>query len=216
MADELEVSTTDNSDKTNLCRNLDDQVSADEEDQVKTLKYNLDGWKKVLHPFYSILMWEQPYYPAILAVMVTLEFILLWYFEPSLLTTLSLLGVTVCVADYAVPIVCVTFFDATKWTDAEERKFEEICKSVILVKQQTCDFWTSVIQLRDTKPVLYFVSVMSVLLLVAWIGSVINNLVLAYFLELGLVMLPGLKHQGILQNSINQVKNILGQKIKKN
>ncbi|XP_076340865.1 ADP-ribosylation factor-like protein 6-interacting protein 1 isoform X2 [Tachypleus tridentatus] len=151
MADEVEGNATD---QTKLCRNYNDQVSVDEDDQVKTLKNNLDGWKKVLNPLYSVLMWEQPYYPIILVVIVTVEFILLWYFEPSLLTTLSLLGVSACVLDYAVPIISVKCFDSIKWTDVQERKFEGICKLMISVKKQACDFWISIIQLRDTKPVL--------------------------------------------------------------
>ncbi|XP_076366709.1 ADP-ribosylation factor-like protein 6-interacting protein 1 [Tachypleus tridentatus] len=57
------------------------------------------------------------------------------------------------------------------------------------------------------------------LLALAWIGNVVNNMLLTFLLVLGPVTLPGLKHQGILQNYSRQIaqqlKNIVGQKLKK-
>ncbi|XP_013772522.2 ADP-ribosylation factor-like protein 6-interacting protein 1 [Limulus polyphemus] len=191
-----------------------------EEDNVKILKSKLEGWKQVVQVVHSILVWEQSYYPALLAGFVALQFILLWYFEPSVLTTFSVLGIFVCVADYAVPIICTTFLDTSRWTEAQEHKHEDICKSIIHAKQQISELWLLFTQLRETKPKLYFVSVLIILLVLAWIGNVVNNMLLAFLFVLGLVMLPGLKHQGILQKYISQIaqqlKNIVGQKLKKN
>ncbi|XP_013784834.2 ADP-ribosylation factor-like protein 6-interacting protein 1 isoform X2 [Limulus polyphemus] len=215
MVDEAESTTT--SATESIYRKAADMGF---EEEMKNLKNKLNGWKQVLQPLYSALIWEQSYYPAILTGIVTLIFILLWYFEPSVLTTFSLLGIVVCVADYAVPIMCSTFLDASKWTETQENKHEEICKAIIQTKQQTSELWSSFIQLRDTMPKLYFVSVLVILLVVAWIGNVVDSMLLTYFLVLAIVMMPGLKHQGIIQKFISQraqqLKNILGQKLKKN
>ncbi|XP_076309778.1 ADP-ribosylation factor-like protein 6-interacting protein 1 isoform X2 [Tachypleus tridentatus] len=190
------------------------------QEEVRNLKNKLDGWKQVLQPLYSLLIWEQTYYPAILTGIITVIFILLWYFEPSVLTTFSLLGIVICVADYAVPIMCSTFLDASKWTETQENKHDKICKAIIQTKQQTSELWSSFVQFRDTMPKLYFVSVLVILLVLAWIGNVVDSMLLTYFIVLAVVMLPGLKHQGIIQKLIcqrvQQLKNILGQKLKKN
>ncbi|XP_076309781.1 ADP-ribosylation factor-like protein 6-interacting protein 1 isoform X4 [Tachypleus tridentatus] len=150
------------------------------QEEVRNLKNKLDGWKQVLQPLYSLLIWEQTYYPAILTGIITVIFM----------------------------------------TETQENKHDKICKAIIQTKQQTSELWSSFVQFRDTMPKLYFVSVLVILLVLAWIGNVVDSMLLTYFIVLAVVMLPGLKHQGIIQKLIcqrvQQLKNILGQKLKKN
>ncbi|XP_076330600.1 ADP-ribosylation factor-like protein 6-interacting protein 1 [Tachypleus tridentatus] len=190
------------------------------DDQVKDIKRRLESWREVLVPLHSFLVWKQYYFPAVLAGVVTLIFILLWYFEPSVCTSLAVTGIIACLLDYAVPIVIVNFFDPAKWTGVQEKKYEEICESIVEAQKQICDLWDSFLQLRDSKPNVYFVSMLTFLLTLAWISSLVNNLFLTFLLALTVVMYPGLKHHGIIDKyvteGIQQLKTTVGQKLKRN
>lgn len=191
-----------------------------EQELVKQVKRHLENWREILLPINSILVWEKPFYPGLISGAVTLLFLLLWYFEPSILTTFSILGIIVCVSDYTVPLVCANIFDPTKWTGTQERKFEEICKQLVQTRQQLLDYYAYLNSMRDTKPKLFFFSVLAALMCVAWIGNIFDNLLLTYFFVMAATLLPGVKHNAVLQHYLSQgsaaLYGLMGQKKKKN
>ncbi|XP_042862824.1 ADP-ribosylation factor-like protein 6-interacting protein 1 isoform X2 [Penaeus japonicus] len=71
--------------------------------RVKTLRRELEGWREVLYVGHSVLVWEKQYYPFISISAVSALFLMIWYLEPSMLTLLSVLGITVTLCDYLVP-----------------------------------------------------------------------------------------------------------------
>ncbi|XP_023239837.1 ADP-ribosylation factor-like protein 6-interacting protein 1 [Centruroides sculpturatus] len=191
-----------------------------DQDQVKTLKRHLEGWREILLPVNSVLMWEKPFYPAILIGVTSFIFLLVWICEPSVLTTFALLGLLASILDYAVPLISASFFDANKWTGTEEQKFEDICRGLVYTRQCLQDIWDTSAHLKEAKPKVYFVVVLIGLIFVAWIGSLVDNLFLTYLCVIQLVMLPGLKHNGILDKYtskiVQMIKNFAGPKVKKN
>lgn len=191
-----------------------------EQELVKQLKRHLENWREILLPINSVLVWDKPFYPGLISGTVTLLFLCLWYFEPSILTTLSILGIVVCVADYAVPLVCANIFDPAKWTGTQERKFEEICKQLVQTRQQFLDYYAYMNTTRDTKPKLFFFSVLAALMFAAWIGNAFDNLLLTYFIVMAATLLPGIKHNAVLQQYLSQgsaaLYGLMGQKKKKN
>ncbi|XP_067136720.1 ADP-ribosylation factor-like protein 6-interacting protein 1 [Centruroides vittatus] len=191
-----------------------------DQDRVKTLKRHLEGWREILLPVNSVLMWEKSFYPAILIGVTSFIFLLVWICEPSVLTTFALLGLLASILDYAVPLISASFFDANKWTGTEEQKFEDICRGLVYTRQCVQDIWDTSAQLKEAKPKVYFVVVLIGLIFVAWIGSLVDNLFLTYLCVIQLVMLPGLKHNGILDKYtskiVQMVKNFAGPKVKKN
>jgi len=59
-------------------------------------------------------------------------------------------------------------------------------------------------QMKETKPKQYSFVLLTSLLMLAYIGNTINNLLLLYLVTMSIVLLPGLKHHGILQQIIKQ------------
>lgn len=185
-------------------------------DRVQSLKRSLEGWREVLLPLNSLLMWERAYDPGILVGTTTLIFLMLWYFEPSVLTTLSILGIIVCVVDYLVPTLSVNFFNPDKWTGIKERKFEDICRGMVKTWDHFHNFHSFVNYFKETKPKIYFVVILALLVLIAWIGNLMDNLLLTYLIVCFSVLLPGLKHHGILNNYLAYCKSAIGSSKKKN
>ncbi|XP_054710292.1 ADP-ribosylation factor-like protein 6-interacting protein 1 [Uloborus diversus] len=190
-----------------------------EQELVKLYKRRLENWREILTHLNALLTWEKPYFPGIIAGVVTFIFIMLWYFDPSVLTTLSIVGIIACVLDYVVPILSASFFDSSKWTGARERKYEEICGSLVSCYIFLKSIWDSARQIKESKPYVYFVAVLGTLVTTAWIGNWINNLFLTYLIVLFVSLLPGVKSQSLVQQYSSQlmamIKGVTGQTKKK-
>ncbi|KAK7507819.1 hypothetical protein BaRGS_00000784 [Batillaria attramentaria] len=174
----------------------------DEEDSNRDyseLKKDLEGWREALLPLSGFLTWEKPYYPAVIVGIITFLFALLWYLEPSVLTTFSLLGLTAVAVDFAVPIVGPRIFANKPWTGSEERQFDEICQRIANMKGHCSDFVEGMAILKSENPKVYFLVVMITLGFFAWIGHIINNLFLTYLIVLVAFLIPGLRKHGIIQ-----------------
>ncbi|GBM55343.1 ADP-ribosylation factor-like protein 6-interacting protein 1 [Araneus ventricosus] len=146
-------------------------------------------------------------------------FRLLWYFDPSVLTTISVFGILACILDYVVPILSASVFDSSKWTGTQEKKYEDICHGFVNTSMKIKHMWESVRQIKENKPYLYFIGVLGALIFTAWIGNLINNLFLAYLIVLLAALLPGIKSHNVIQENISivmgMIKGITGQSKKK-
>lgn len=76
----------------------------------------------------------------------------LWLAEPSLLTTISVIGLIVTLTDYLLPTVLSTFITQENWTVAKEKEFEDVCRTVVLYKTKFSTVFHSFYLLRTTKP----------------------------------------------------------------
>ncbi|GIX88284.1 ADP-ribosylation factor-like protein 6-interacting protein 1 [Caerostris darwini] len=176
-----------------------------EQELVKLCKRRLENWREVLVHFDAFLTWEKPYYPGIIGAVVSFMFFMIWYFDPSVLTALSILGIIGCVLDYVVPILSASVFDSSKWTGTQERKYEDICHGFVENYLRTKFMWDSVRQIKETKPYLYFVGVLGTLLFTAWIGNLIHNGFLTYIFVLFICLLPGIKSSNGFKKHISKV-----------
>lgn len=191
------------------------EVETDSQDDIKHLKRKLEGWREILLPINSVLLWEKPFYPGILAGATTLLFLLIWYLDLSVLTTLSIVGLLGSLLDYAIPLVSASLFDPNQWNGTQEKQFEEICQSMVESKKCSLDMWKSLGQLKESKPKVYFVSVLSALILSAWIGNVFDNLFLTYLLVTSLLLLPGLRQNGTFKKLFSQILSLVNEKVSK-
>ena len=91
------------------------QNSASRPYEVAELKQNLEAWKVLLLPVNNLLEWEHKFDPFIILGANTLLFGLLMYYSPSILTTVSVLGLAVLLLESAVPIVTSYFFKTSEW-----------------------------------------------------------------------------------------------------
>jgi len=172
---------------------------------VSQYKNHLKGWKEVLVHLHSMLIWSEAKDAPILVGAVTAIFLIVWIADASVLTSLSILGIIVTIADYAVPIVCSNLFDSSKWGPRQESTYESFCTELATLSLYVKAVWGQWQEIKETKPKLYSFLVLTTLLMMAYIGNHINNLLLLYLLTLGLIMLPGLRHHGILQQIVRQV-----------
>lgn len=186
---------------------------------IAKTRSHLRGWKEVLVYMHSVCVWNQPHHAPILAASVSALFLLIWLLDASILTTLSVIGIMVTLADYVVPLVSSNLFDSSKFGDAEEAVYDVVCSEIALTCFTVQSFWRQWTDLKDTKPKLYSFLLLTSLLMMAYIGNSVNNLFLLYVIVLFVAMLPGLRAHGIIQQlmkkAVDVVKNLIGDKLLK-
>ncbi len=105
-------------------------------------------------------------------------------------------------------------FGSNSWTGAKEKKYEQICESLVHTTDQLESFWGMCRDARHRKPILHFVATILALFTVAWVGNRVNNFFLAYLLTTGALMLPGLQKKGYLKQFAAQATLKLGEVMK--
>ncbi|KAL4240075.1 ADP-ribosylation factor-like protein 6-interacting protein 1 [Mactra antiquata] len=177
-------------------------------DPLSAIKNDLEGWREVLLPLNNLLNWDKPIYPGIIVGLTTFLFLLIWYFEPSVLTTFSLIGLTLSLTDFLVPIVGPTVLGGKKWTGVQEKQYEQICIRIHNFRYHIHDAVDTMITLKNDRPKVYFILVMGFLALFAWIGSKIDNLFLTYLLLNLVILMPGMRRQKVIQGYLNKIGTI--------
>ncbi|ELU15291.1 hypothetical protein CAPTEDRAFT_193769 [Capitella teleta] len=183
--------------------------------ELQRLKQDLHAYRELILPLNKVLEWEKTHYPAILLGGITLLFAIIWYLEPSVLTTLSLIGISLCVVDFVVPTLSSYLFSSAEWTVVQERQFEGICVRVLNAKTHMSNIKNALLILKRDKPKAYLLLMMGAFAVLAWIGSLLDNLLLVYLLVAFLVMVPGLRKHGILQKVTGQLSEAISKLLKK-
>jgi len=175
------------------------------------LKTSLLPYKQVVPTLFDYFTWKKQFYPAMIVSEITLTFLSIWFFEISVLTTVSLAATVFVLLDYFLPIVISSFVDPSKWTEEDDAKYNEVCNVLSAYWQIITTRYAHWSQLRQTKSKVYYFAVLASLLTLAWLGNTFNSLFLSYVLTLSVFLYPGLKHHGILRrgidNSVNFAKN---------
>ncbi|XP_059414091.1 ADP-ribosylation factor-like protein 6-interacting protein 1 [Carassius carassius] len=188
--------------------------------ETSQLEEQLQGWGEVILAGDKVLRWEKPWYPAVLVGATTMVFMLIYYLDPSVLTGLSCTVMFLCLADYLVPTLAPRVFGSNKWTTEQQQRFHEICGNLVKTQRRVLGWWKRLFALKEEKPKMYFFSVISCLVAVAWIGQEVHNLFLTYLIVSFLLLLPGLSQHGIISKYAGMVKReinkLLKQKEKKN
>ncbi|GAB6020410.1 hypothetical protein CHUAL_003111 [Chamberlinius hualienensis] len=184
-------------------------------DLVKLFRHSLEGWRYVLLPLDNLLLWRRVYDPAILIGFNSILFSLLWYYQPSVLSTFSVLGIICCLTDYFVPLITTNFFDQNKWSGKNEKHYEEVCYRLAVLWTNIQCFPALLNYLKETMPKMYFIVILSILTALAWVGNLMDNLLLTYLIINVLLLLPGLKYHGILNRYTKSTVDIIVKKLGK-
>lgn len=167
-----------------------------------------------------VLRWEKPWFPAALMGATTVLFLLVYYLDPSVLTGLSCAVMLLCLADYLVPTLAPRVFGSNKWTTEQQQRFHEICGNLVRTQRRVLGWGKRLCTLKEEKPKVYFASVITSLLTMAWIGQQVHNLFLTFLLVSFLLLLPGLNQHGVISKYMGMAKReinkLLKQKEKKN
>ncbi|XP_006006998.1 ADP-ribosylation factor-like protein 6-interacting protein 1 [Latimeria chalumnae] len=184
------------------------------------LEEQLQGWGEVILAADRVLRWEKSWFPAVLMGMLSLEFLLIYYLDPSVLTGVSCAVLILSLADYLVPTLAPRIFGSNKWTTEQQQRFHEICMNLVKVQRRIVGWWRRLFALKEEKPKVYFISVISALAVVAWIGQQVHNLLLTYLIVSCLLLLPGLNQHGVISKyagmAKREINKLLKQKEKKN
>lgn len=179
------------------------------------MKRSLESWREAVLFIDDLLLWKRSWHAGALLSASTILFTLIWLFEPSVLTTFSLLALFVCLVDYCGPSLCQIVFSRLKsgdeWTAQNERRLDELCRTLVLQYTHTATSLASFWLMRVVRPRIFYIVTGSVLVALAWIGSVINNLLLTYILFTGIILMPGLRARGIFTPYAHKLSDIFMQ-----
>ncbi|CAG9815591.1 unnamed protein product [Phaedon cochleariae] len=168
------------------------------ESQIRRLRLSMETYRELMLQVNSFLLWEKPWHPSAIVGGCTVIFMLFWLSEPNILTILSLLGLLVTLGDYVLPSIVSSIFKSESWNIEKQRQYEDICTNIILYKTKFELLVTSYYRMRVTNPKMYFGLTIFGLGFLAWIGGTISNLFLTYMVVLGILLLPGMVHNGFL------------------
>ncbi|OXA55508.1 ADP-ribosylation factor-like protein 6-interacting protein 1 [Folsomia candida] len=184
------------------------------------LKDRLTPCREVCPILLDLFIWRKDVYPCILVGAVTSIFGLIWYYDPSVVTAFSVLGLILTVGDYLLPLVSKSVSTADSWNSEKEKKFSILVNRVTFFSVQVWNFQVTLEEWKKEYPNAYSSTLIVVLLFMAWIGNAVNNLFLTYLFVVFLALLPGLLHRRILHVYVSKivlfVSNLIGSKAKKN
>uniref|UniRef100_A0A1B6CAJ3 ADP-ribosylation factor-like protein 6-interacting protein 1 n=1 Tax=Clastoptera arizonana TaxID=38151 RepID=A0A1B6CAJ3_9HEMI len=124
----------------------------EEENEIKKLKRDIEGWREIIIHANSVLLWEKNWYPSLIVGVSTVFFLILWLLEPSVLSTVSGICLIITLIDYLVPAISANVFSPVNWTGTEEKKLEDICRDIITTKAILIGAWNAFKELKMTKP----------------------------------------------------------------
>lgn len=102
------------------------------------LKHDLEAWREAVLLADTVFKWDKPAFAGIVATVVTIAYILVWWLDLSVLTLGSLIGIFVVVLDYGYPIVSRMIFRPENWTGAQEKRYEQTCRELCAVRLAAC------------------------------------------------------------------------------
>ncbi|CAD7091121.1 unnamed protein product [Hermetia illucens] len=188
-------------------------TSVDQKKMFNKLKHDLESWREVILHTNSLLKWDKKFYPGIIFAVISIFYLLLWYLDLSTLTLISLSLLVVTIIDYVFPLVSRIVFKTENWTGTQENKFEEICQELCATKIKLCSFYNYIFTAKEEKSTMFLISVSLILVLLAWIGSVIDNLFLCFITTLFAALYPGLSHHGFIGTVKGKFGAVLSSKI---
>ncbi|XP_068629901.1 ADP-ribosylation factor-like protein 6-interacting protein 1 [Battus philenor] len=180
-------------------------MTQDQEQQVRNLKRILEGWRMVLIPLKSVILWEQQWHPCALFAFISLTYLFIWLLDLNFLATFAITGLVINFVDFLVPIVCNSIYSPNSWTGQNEKMFEDICRNLVNyynnIFQNICSYYS----LRETRPCMYYIISISMACSLAWLASSINNIFLLYVFTTVMLLWPGIQHHGLVNMLLSVV-----------
>lgn len=86
-----------------------------ESEEVEKLKVKLESWKYLLLPANNLLEWEHKYAPFLIISFNFLVFGLIWFYNPSILTIIAIVGLVTLLIETAFPLLISYFVKSAEW-----------------------------------------------------------------------------------------------------
>jgi len=91
----------------------------------------------------------------------------------------------------------------------KKKKLDEICQALSATILQVQNAFKFLLNARNSRPNIYYGSLTLSLLLLAWLGNTVNNLLLIYLAVNAILLTPGLRHKGRAQSAMKYAYNYL-------
>ncbi|XP_037948937.1 ADP-ribosylation factor-like protein 6-interacting protein 1 [Teleopsis dalmanni] len=177
------------------------------------LKHDLEPWRNIIVILDSILTWEKTFYPATIFGAVSILFITLWFLDLSIVTMLALLGLLTFGFDSFYPFISKFLFSPDNWDGKQEARFERACNEICSIKMSIQNCYEFLFIAKERRSTAYAIILSIALLALAWIGAVINNLLLVYTLVLILTLYPGIREKAVFNNVKEKFGDVVSTKI---
>lgn len=115
------------------------------------------------------------------------------------------------IAHFCLSAINLFFFHRT---DKDEQDFDDICEKISNLYNKLTSAFSAFTSWKYTNTKLYYSTLLTSLLIIAWVGSVIHNLLLVYLITLFIVLYPGLTHYNLISQAMVAFKNIAFSKSK--
>lgn len=96
-------------------RSINSLKSSEKKYDVPQLKQSLESWKLVLVSLNNLIEWEGKFDPVIIITMDTFIFGILMYYNPSILSTISIIGISMLLIEILLPILISYIFKSSEW-----------------------------------------------------------------------------------------------------
>ena len=110
-------------------------------------------------------------------------------YDPSILTTVSLIGLLVLLCEYAVPMLTSYLFKQSDWDTTADLKYTRICERLSNLYEHVISSKNKLEKIRKEKQSLYFILMFFFLICCAYIGQCIDNVLLTYLAGILLLLL---------------------------
>ncbi|XP_075145428.1 ADP-ribosylation factor-like 6 interacting protein 1 [Haematobia irritans] len=187
----------------------------DQKRAVNKMKHDLEPWRNLIVHVDALLIWEKNFYPAIIFAGISIFFLALWALDLSIITLMALGGLFGVLFDFLYPTIARVLFNADQWNGGQEARFESVVNQLCDIKFLLLGWYEYLFVNREKKSTV-FVIIMSVALLgLAWIGAIVNNLFLMYFITMALALYPGVQEKGVLNNFKERFGCLINSKMEK-
>lgn len=177
------------------------------------MKHDLEGCRELILHLNSVLKWEKKFFPGLIFGFTTILFLVLWYLDLSTMTMVALMLLFASVTDIGFPIISKFIFKSENWTGEQEKQFEAVCGEICVAKTTICSGLSCVFASKEEKSPVCVIITIAVLILLAYIGAVVDNLLLSYLAFLFVMFYPGLLHHGIVNIVKEKVFSCVSSKI---
>lgn len=160
------------------------------------MKHKLEKWRELILVMHSVLLWEQKFYPGVIVAAVSAVFLFLWYMDLTFVTCSALIALALTLFDYFYPRLAKMIFKPDKWRGVEEKRYEEVVEQLFRLKNRFTTFVHFVASAKNDKSTLFILATSTVCVILAWVGSTINNQLLAFLVSLLVLLFPGAQHKG--------------------
>ncbi|SPP83166.1 ARL-6-interacting protein 1 homolog [Drosophila guanche] len=183
----------------------------DQKRALNKLKHDLEPFRNAIVNVYGVLTWEKNYYPCVVFGTISVIYLVLWLMDLSVITMLSLLALLITVSGYVFPIISGLLFSGVNWDGEYEAKFEDVCGQIHSIKANLV-VWNEYM-FKERKSTVVVIMISSVLLALAWIGAIVNNLLLMYLVSLSVAMWPGLQDKDVFKGITQKASKLINEKI---